>query len=307
MGKTITTDTKTGTIIIALLAVCTSLATNHLWNLLAFIYHQYRANGRPSNGLFRQQQALLRTLPTPSSLLAETLKLFYNWGQVKAPQKRKTIFQLFPETVLGILFVIGSLAAAIFSSAVLKSSDLEVLVDSPFCGKFFKPDKSANTEEYSLGYNFIIDSTASRYALECYEEKSVLPVRCNTIFTRKTVPFSKEDVPCPFSPDICASPSIAFDTGLLDLNDVFGFNLEDHDRVKYRKKSTCAILSLKGRTRVMSYEDIVREFGPAIIGRQPLPSEEWLSYRFGKTKGSTNESFILSLASSKLTRGITTM
>jgi len=49
----------------------------HLWHLITFVYHQFRANGRPSDGLFRQQQALLRTLPTPSSLMVDSINLWW--------------------------------------------------------------------------------------------------------------------------------------------------------------------------------------------------------------------------------------
>jgi hypothetical protein len=75
MRKTITTDIRTGVIIIALLAVMSNFGkfqdkqaklsltcslcpgTSHLWNLIVFALHQARASGHPTDGLFRQQQA----------------------------------------------------------------------------------------------------------------------------------------------------------------------------------------------------------------------------------------------------------
>ena len=63
MGKTITTDSRSGVIIIAILAIFTSMGLNHLWHLLTFGYHQLRANGDARDGLFRQQQSLLRYYP----------------------------------------------------------------------------------------------------------------------------------------------------------------------------------------------------------------------------------------------------
>jgi hypothetical protein len=62
MGMTITTDTRTGTVVVAVLAILSSLATTHLWHIITFALHQIRARGKPEDGLFWQQQAILRTL-----------------------------------------------------------------------------------------------------------------------------------------------------------------------------------------------------------------------------------------------------
>lgn len=82
MGQTITTDSRTGAIVVALVAVITSLGMTHLWHLFTFFYHQMRATGRPRNSLFRHQQALLRTLPTPGTFLADLVKLLFAWRGV---------------------------------------------------------------------------------------------------------------------------------------------------------------------------------------------------------------------------------
>lgn len=76
MGNTITTDTRTGNILVALMTVLCSMGTAHLWHLITFVIHQCRANGRPSDALSRQQQAILRTYPTPSAVLTESAKLY---------------------------------------------------------------------------------------------------------------------------------------------------------------------------------------------------------------------------------------
>jgi hypothetical protein len=100
MGKTITTGTQTGFFLVALLAAFSKIGTTsqcldatsmlsfdrtnsddrvgtaHLWHLLAFAYHQAHTDGRPMDALFRQQQALLRTLPSPSSVMADAVKLW---------------------------------------------------------------------------------------------------------------------------------------------------------------------------------------------------------------------------------------
>ncbi|KAF2200034.1 hypothetical protein GQ43DRAFT_464310 [Delitschia confertaspora ATCC 74209] len=275
MGQTITTDSKTGSIIIALLAICTSLATSRLWHLLTFVYHQCRANGKPSNGLFRQQQALLRTLPTASSLIADSVKLAFSWKRTK---NRKTSLQLLPQTVLALVFTLGSMAAGIFSSLIVRSSNLEVLVSSPFCGQYWVP-ASQRQSVLSQGYEGQVRSISERYVQECYRGRKTLPARCHNIFTRSFIQSSIETVPCPFSAGICTSPAVAFDSGLLDVNDAFGFNLEDHERLKYRKRTTCAMLSQKDRTRRATFRET--EWPTHLFGRPPLPEEELILYYFG--------------------------
>ena len=79
MGCTLTVESATGNIVVALLALCTSIGMAQLFNLIAFLFHQFRARGKSSDGLFWQQQALLRTLPTPTALLADYVKLWWSW------------------------------------------------------------------------------------------------------------------------------------------------------------------------------------------------------------------------------------
>jgi hypothetical protein len=85
MGQTLTVDAQTGMVLVALATILASMATSQLWNLFTFFYHQYRANDNYSDGLFWQQQSLLRTLPAPMALMADTMKLSWTW-RVKAPQ-----------------------------------------------------------------------------------------------------------------------------------------------------------------------------------------------------------------------------
>ena len=79
MGHTLTIDSALANVVVAILAICTSIGTAQLFNLIIFLYHQLRANGEPSDGLYWQQQALLRTLPTPTALVADYLKLWWSW------------------------------------------------------------------------------------------------------------------------------------------------------------------------------------------------------------------------------------
>lgn len=241
MGQTITTDAKSGAIVVALLAVITSLGMTHLWHLLTFIFHQSRANGRPRDGLFRHQQAILRTLPTPSSMMADSVMLWYAWRGVSERALGRSLAQI----SIAFLFAAASLVASIYSSWIVENSNLEVLVQSPHCGS---PNISTAIGNFHSFLN-PISAAAEEYAMACYKKNGSLPSRCN-IFSRPTVDSTTTEVPCPFDDKMCASPAIALDSGLVDVNVAFGLNLGDADRILYQRKTTCAILPLEGYTKV---------------------------------------------------------
>lgn len=235
-----------------------NIGTAHLWNLIAFAYHQTRANGRPRNGLIRQQQALLRTLPTPVSLATDCAKLWWFW--------RKRIHGALAQSlgifVLAIVCGTGSIAASIFSTYVVSSANLEVLVRSPFCGHI--NITGANPNALSA-YGAAVDSAADRYAQDCYDNGTALSSRCN-IFIRPNIPLKREMVPCPFDPHMCvelqnsSNPAVALYSGLLNVNDAFGLNFPKEDHVKFRKRSTCGILPLSGYTTLINASSLPAHF-----------------------------------------------
>lgn len=295
LGWTITTDMEKGTIVIALLAIFSSLALAHLWHLLTFCFHQLRADGRLADGLFQQQQALLRTLPTPSSMLADTLKLWWLWRK----RTDRALYRSLVLTIFGIVFSAATIGVGIFSSYVVDSSNIQVLVDSPFCGPIgFDP----TTEEFyktplrTEKYQAKVAALGRSLAEDCYQNNTFLSERCQA-FIKPNITFGRQRVDCPFDPSICvdiSQPAIEFDSGILDLNNDFGMNLEKKDHVKYRKKTTCAVLKTDGRYSVINASD----YPSRARARPPLPSEELLLMHFGnvpKNGGWPNTTFVHSL------------
>jgi len=164
MGKTITTDTQSGAFVIALLAILSSLATAHLWHLVTFLIHQLRANGRAQDALFRQQQAILRTLPTPGALIADSLKLYWHWNRKEG---RWIAFARVSLLVfLAAMFVGMTWTASIFSSLAVDTSQLRVLVSSPHCGGVNLTFDTMG--EILLTYVTEIVTVAEPFAESCY-------------------------------------------------------------------------------------------------------------------------------------------
>jgi hypothetical protein len=229
---------------------------------LSFAYHQPRANGRPSDGLFRQHQALLRTLPTPSTVVADAVKLWWAWG-------KKENYALLRSLLLVILaqaFTVATVAASMLSSLIISSGTIDVLVNSSLCGRI----NSTGTDWRS--YTIEFDRSATGYTQSCYKNTSLGP-SCN-VFMQPNIPLNVTSEPCPFDNAIAAcdtNDAVGVDSGLLDVGKTFGLNLKGQDRVQYRKKTTCTILPIKDAYRAFSLEDMP---GLADGDRKVYPDEE---------------------------------
>jgi hypothetical protein len=244
MGQTWTVDADMGTILVALLTIFASIGTAQLWNLLTFLYHQHRANGQDADGLFWQQQALLRTMPTPTALMADTLKLSWMWKN-KAPQSALRCALPF---VTALFFAVAAIAAGISTSFAIDNSNIEVLIDSPFCGRINYTKVFTDTSVSTLLAS--MDNTVDTYTANCYQNKPSLPASCLTTFSRPNISFSADAAPCPWNTSVCHDgklPALLMDSGLVDMRTHFGLNVSPEDTVKLQRKTTCNVLPMENR------------------------------------------------------------
>lgn len=296
MGNTITTDTRTGNIIVALMTVLCSMATAHLWHLITFAIHQYRADGESSDALYRQQQAILRTFPTPSAVLTEFTKLYFSWrpSRSHSPGRR-----LAPLAFFAALFTGAGTVAGIFSSYIVDSSNIVVLTQSNLCGPF---DFSLDNAATGMGDNY----TQAVYALaeplvqDCYGDTVSASPRCR-VYLKPRIPFNVSRESCLWDPSLCLkmkNPTVVMDSGLMNMNDVFGLNLAKRDQVMFRRKTSCAILPLENHTSTIAAAD----FPP--WPRDPLPGEEVLIFNYGTFSGNytwNNVTFAMSKTINSIT------
>ena len=298
MGRIITTDTRTGTILVALMAVLCSMAMSHLWHLLTFGIHLYRADGKPSDALFRQQQAILRTFPTPSAVMAEFTKLYFSWRPCKShsPGTRLT-----PLAVFAALFAGASTVAGVFSSYIIDTSNILVITKSPFCGSINLSDPNAVAGTVN-NYTALVGTLASSLAQDCYGSSASVSPRCRVYF-KPRIPFNVTRESCPWDPSMCLDiddPTISMDSGLLNMNDAFGLNLPPDDQVFFRRKTSCAILPTENRTTLVPASEYDSRT------QDPLPEEQLLIYSYGnfsrnKNVKWNNATFVLSLVTSNTT------
>lgn len=300
MGRTLTVDSRTGNIILALLTIFASVATAQLWHLLTFAYHQTRVNGatQDGDGLFWQYQALLRSLPTPIVFMVDSFKLSWAWRSKADKALTRTFVPLF----IALLFIVATVADGIFSTYVVKTSNVEVLVGSPHCARINLTalwNNQASAKSLSNA-----DPVVRAYANDCYQNATFLPGMCRSIYTRPNISFTAKPAPCPWSASMCeneASPAIALDSGLLDMSDL-GFNVKPGTGVKIRKLTTCNVLPLEGHSAIVNMSDYATR-----VNRVPLEGEQAIALRFGSigghlSKDDPGDTFVHSLISSNVTQ-----
>lgn len=297
MGKTITADTKTGAIVVALLALLGSLAMTHLWNIVMFTIHQLRAKGQPADGLFRQQQIILRISPSPGAFLFDWLKLSWSWKS----HTKKTWRRSMMHAGLAAFFLAAIVAVSTFSSYVVDGKDLQVLVRSDQClsldvDKTIRDDLGVTAVDQ---YTTSVNARSKTLAQSCWQDNKTLPTECHT-FIRPNILLPIEKVSCPFQ-DACHSGDFGFtlDSGPVDTSAIFGWNLEPRDRIKFRRKMTFGILQSQER------QSIVNSSNFPYLSRRPLPEEQTLLGHYGDALGATDEfknfTFSLGLLKSNMT------
>ncbi|KAF2111917.1 hypothetical protein BDV96DRAFT_499062 [Lophiotrema nucula] len=292
LGRTLTTDIQTGTFVIALLAILVTLATSHLWNLVTFATHQLRSKGGSADGLFRQQQALLRATPGPGSLVADWFKLYWQWRKKTRGTFRRSSL-LF---ILAMVFTAGTIVAGVFTSYAVDTTNLQVLVHNSLCGPL---DLSGVIGDADLitGYMAAADARIIPFGEECWKNTtSGLPARCKA-FIKPNVQLPSNRVTCPFAEELCIEkeelPGLTVDSGLTDANDVFGWNLGSKDRIRFRRRTTCGIL------RTQQYQSVINFTDYPYQVREALPQEEAITCHYGTVPGLpaySNATMVQSLA-----------
>jgi hypothetical protein len=211
-------------------------------------------------------------------MLADYTKLWWAWrNRAQRPLKR-----LLPQMILAAIFTIGTVAVSIVSTYIIKSDNIEVLVNSPFCASLDPLiDGAAAYDNYTLA----ADTTIERLGEVCYQQNST-GAECQFLIAPR-IPFEIARVDCPFQSSICLPnyPAIHLDSGLQDVNKAFGLNTNMRDRVWYRKSTTCAILNDIGRTKITPVENYPEEIQREFVSAEQAPNQEILQIWYGRGRG----------------------
>jgi hypothetical protein len=195
--------------------------------------------------------------------MTDVLKLWWAWRK----KADRPLLRSLALAMIALLFTIATVSASILSSLIVSNGMIDVLVESPLCGRI-NPNGTA-WRSYTVNF----DRSAASYTLNCYRNGS-LPPNCD-VFMQPNIPLKVEDAPCPFkNASFCdTKEALSIDSGLKDVGKTFGLNLAAKDRVQFRKKTTCSVLPINGRYRVANLDDlpgILDEDRPAIPGEQAM-------------------------------------
>ncbi|KAM0430049.1 hypothetical protein ACHAPT_006055 [Fusarium lateritium] len=247
-----------------------------LWTLLAYLLFQLNRRRRRRkqgigafDGLYHQQQTILRNGGSDIAIGGSFLKLWLAWGN-----SPKVLRRTLPIVILALASFGFFLIALPFITAVemFDNQGNQVLIKSPRCG-FWAPD----LENYPLAaYTGLTQRTfeAASYVDNCYESKAESAL-CDQFLAKRQLPIIRVyNVSCPFDESVCLPrfkgdkhPAITIKTDDLDSHKDFGINAPPGERVKMRRSMTCSPLNVNRFSKVIDGiflgENITTvEFGP---------------------------------------------
>jgi hypothetical protein len=270
IGSTLTLSSRNGNVLIAILALFVSLSGGQSWSILSFLAHQVCTTRASKDGLWHQQQAVLRNNRSDISSVWQLMKIGWAWRQESVRSARRSLglifFGLFH---LGLFFATGALIPYIVSI-----DNQVLLAGSPFCGPF--PATGGVFNQSTIGSIFAFDAytknsieLSREYFSSCLAQNQTLP-KCNT-FKKPRLNWTSSPAICPFGDGMClgsANAAIVMDTGLLDSRNDFGVNGQEDERISYRRMSTCIPITTKHFTTsgTSSVGDAVFNYTAAFYG-----------------------------------------
>ncbi|OJD29866.1 cytochrome p450 protein [Diplodia corticola] len=267
-GATITLSKREASVLIAFTALFVSVVGTSFWRICCFALHQYHSKAVAQDALYHQRQAIFRNAANGSSGLWALLRIWWEWRKtaVDRPSLRLLPAVGFAACCVSIFAVAGML-----SSKTLRAAN-GVLVRSPGCG-ILDVDNNPNLEDaLSDFYPWVAQAIGSwaTYAQDCYLNFSDLG-SCNAFMQPRLPSRIERNASCPFEDGICENEygNIEFDS-YLDSHFDLGLNAPPHERVFFRRVTTC---------------DPIRTEGHRTMYRSPETGMNYSRYHYGPTTG----------------------
>lgn len=237
-----------GLYLVSFLTLFVRWSGTNLWSILAFGLHQWRSTPERRDGLFHQQQVLLRNSVSDIRTLWMLIQLSWRWhGRVPRPLLRGR--ELAVPTAISATSIA---AAAFFSSRIIGASD-HVLSQDTKCGwladkAFYIDVPFADDAMQQLSDAVYVGgvSTAEKsfeYTAACYEAqaKNEYSSLCSSYVASFIPSMVNKSAACPFgNGTACEGPAVRFDSGFIDGAAHLGINSEPGKSVSLRKVVTCA-------------------------------------------------------------------
>lgn len=275
LGSTVTLSRADGTVFVAFITLFYTVLSTQLWRSLCFLIHQARVSSRPRDGLFHQQQVVLRNSSTPAGAAwIFALQSWYWRGRADRHWLRSI-----PGLLLALVYIIIFAFLSIYGASVLlKAAGPLRLLRASRCGYWTPEDSDIATTPLFAKQRGTVEA-ARIYAQNCYEA-SDSPLLCNA-YAKSRMNWSESGAECPFRKDLCLDDNVVrFRTDWLDSNQDFGINTPSGEAVQYRRTTTCAVVDYT------SYKNLNR-IDDGIIAYDFGPSSSNSTYTFFNTKSSS--------------------
>ena len=240
-GLTLTLPLSHSAVLIAFLAIFVKVVGGSFWDIFCYTVFHLRSTIVARDGLFHQQQALLRNNLSDNRAIWQFASIAWAWrGKTRRPVSRTLSLIL-----AAILHFVAFSIAGIFSAKVAYTG-ANVITQGPTCGDWdyaYERDKFNNSifaevsEQVSwFGTRY---RTAASYATSCYDFNSTRQERSRSncqAYGRQQIPWSiTTNVPCPFAEGMCVDDlAVRIESGFIDSHQHLGVNGPPDDRVVFR-------------------------------------------------------------------------
>lgn len=249
-GPTWTASASQGLLLVSFFALFIAAVSRHAWGIIRYSLHQIRSSGAPQDGLYHQQQLILRNSASPETALWRFLQLAWAWRG--RPEARS--IRAFPLLLTTLIQVFIFAVASIFSSEVLDVTDI-VLVHSPYCGYqtySAGPGPLRTTTDFGMLNAALVEhqeaiQASSSYARRCYSANA--GEDCDSFVIPQIHTGFELNVECPFEPSMCLAGTqgaMAVDSGYIHTDTHLGINSGPEDSLAYRRVTTCSPLRTAG-------------------------------------------------------------
>ena len=283
IGATLTIDDRSGALLVAFIATFVTLIGASLFKIMTYIFHQARSKSSAQDGLFHQQQVIIRNTASPGSAAWTFLMQGWTWSG----KASWTLSRTLPLALFCLVYMIAFTVAAVFSSEITKGPGSARLIIGENCGYWMANDTVTGTsiEAYS---KYIANESlaADAYARTCYGGSYDM-LSCGK-FTKPSINFtSNAKAPCPFAEGMCKNgdnSAYELTTKFDSLYDL-GINSRSKDRLQIVKISTCGPIIQNGFTQTVDGKvsgegrdgDTIYQFmyGPSVLGSTGFNSSDY--------------------------------
>ncbi|KIW26657.1 uncharacterized protein PV07_06474 [Cladophialophora immunda] len=274
-GLTLTLCPTHATILTNSLAVFVTICGIQLWNIVRQLIYKFCTPAKPEmlTPHLRKQRAVLKNAGSDIITTAGRM-LRLAWGHRRTSTGKPSL-RSYSIGVFAIIYAILFWTAGIFSNRAISTGSTNgpwpALSRSKHCGiwnqTYFEivNNNNVSTEEnFGLVVQYVAKAgkdvqQSLEYAQECYGTNSPVTSVSSTCNTFKTSSLNWTVSPgtCPFPAQTCLkdSPVKVLDTEEIDSHEDLGINADPKDRLKYWRRTTCAVLD--GTDRIKGWNGTI--------------------------------------------------